>query len=210
MSLHSVWTQSCLLHSCIIMEQGQTCETADRRLLCKSRRQRLQDLRIGLYVCVSLPFPSQKTNTVHCIGCLCCVCVVRDWFLSFLSAFRCWWIWEKHNSQTDENTTCKWLQCRVSVTLQHMSVYHTSVAHKPDYSNQYSWIIIIYILRDTLKKTVLSSKMTEVETNNSEQNHELFKMCSFITRSLVMFQWTHWTFIYLIIHVFLHNCSFIQ
>lgn len=28
-----------------------------------------QDLWIGLYVCLSLPFPSLKTNTVHCIGC---------------------------------------------------------------------------------------------------------------------------------------------
>lgn len=112
------------------------------------------------------------------------ICVfVRDWFFPFLSSCRCWWIREKHNSETDENTARKRLQCRVSVALQHMSLSHTrgtqTRGFKPLLMNNY------HSFTRYIKGNLVGKRQTE--TVNSELNHE--KKIGKAVQNVAIYNW---------------------
>lgn len=60
-----------------------------------------------------------------------------------VSAFRGWWIWEKHDSQTDANIARQWLQCRVSVGFSYARQLNTFDSFKKQWTcetlRKYKW-----------------------------------------------------------------------
>lgn len=122
------------------------------------------------------------------------------WNVCCASVFRGWGIWEKHDSQTDANTACKWLQCWVSCWYTHTHCQHPWCCNNEwiipmmgllmwenvkMWKKSYSKLSFVELLGSVkpLSLTILISLPSTAAVLNLFTRHKLVKCLNFFSRT---------------------------